>query len=129
LLKTCSTVISVHHAIAQQVTDYWLFPISVQEGCGSSTVDKERTGCYQMKNYRPVSKLSFLSKLLEKVVQRCLQEFLDNNSLMPERQSAYRQHLWLLWRECTMTCSWPRVTVTSLLYTVSGKKVPLYFLP
>ena len=35
--------------------------------------------------------LSFLSKLLERVVQRRLQEFLDSNSLMPETQSAYHQ--------------------------------------
>jgi len=46
----------------------------------------------QMKNYRPVSNLSFLSKLLERVVQRRLQEFLDSNNLMPETQSAYRQY-------------------------------------
>ena len=46
----------------------------------------------QMKNYRPVSNLSFLSKSLERVVQRRLQEFLDSNNLMPETQSAYRQY-------------------------------------
>jgi len=38
----------------------------------------------QMKNYRPVSNLPFLSKSLERVVQRRLQEFLDSNNLMPE---------------------------------------------
>ena len=42
-------------------------------------------------NYRPVSNLSFLSKLLERVVQNRLQEFLDRNGLMPSTQSAYRQ--------------------------------------
>ena len=41
----------------------------------------------QMKNYRPVSNLSFLSKLLERVVQRRLQEFLNSNNLMPETVS------------------------------------------
>jgi len=45
-----------------------------------------------MKNYRPVSNLSFLSKSLERVVQRRLQEFLDSNNLMTETQSAYRQY-------------------------------------
>ena len=44
-----------------------------------------------MKSYRPVSNLPFLSKLLERVVQRRLQEFLDSNDLMPPTQSAYRQ--------------------------------------
>jgi len=46
----------------------------------------------QMKNYRPVSNLSFLSKLLERVVQRRLQEFLDSNNLMPESLSPVSQH-------------------------------------
>ena len=44
-----------------------------------------------MKSYRPVSNLPFLSKLLERAVQRRLQEFLDSNDLMPPTQSAYRQ--------------------------------------
>jgi len=35
----------------------------------------------QMKNYRPVLNLSFLSRLLERVVQKRLQEFLDSNNL------------------------------------------------
>jgi len=37
-----------------------------------------------------VSNLSFLSKLLEKIIQRRLQAYLDGNALMPVRQSAYR---------------------------------------
>ena len=43
-------------------------------------------------NYRPVSNLSYLSKSLERVVQRRLQEFLDSNHLMLETQSAYHQY-------------------------------------
>jgi len=35
--------------------------------------------------------LSFLSKLLERVVQRRLQTFLDSNGLMTKTQSAYRR--------------------------------------
>jgi len=45
-----------------------------------------------MKNYRPVSNLPFLSKLLERIVQSRLQTFLDSNDMMPRSQSAYRQH-------------------------------------
>jgi len=44
-----------------------------------------------MKNFRPVSNLPFLSKLLERVVQSRLQEFLDSNGMMPPMQSAYRR--------------------------------------
>ena len=44
-----------------------------------------------LKNYRPVSNLSFLSKLLERVVQIRLQGFLDDVDMLPATQSAYRQ--------------------------------------
>ena len=37
----------------------------------------------QLTNYRPVSNLPFLSKLLERVVQNQLQFFLDSNNLRP----------------------------------------------
>jgi len=44
------------------------------------------------KNFRPVSNLPFLSKLLERVVQARLQAFLESNRLMPKTQSAYRKY-------------------------------------
>jgi len=42
------------------------------------------------KNFRYVSNLSFISKVLERIVQKRLQAYLDGNALMPVRQSAYR---------------------------------------
>ena len=45
----------------------------------------------QLKNFRPVSNLSFSSKLLECLVLVRLQAFLDNNDMLPATQSAYRQ--------------------------------------
>ena len=45
-----------------------------------------------LKNYRPVSNLSFLSKLLEKVVLNQLNLHLSSNNLLLPFQSAYRQH-------------------------------------
>ena len=38
----------------------------------------------QIKEYRLVSNLSFLSKILERAIQSRLQEFLDSNNMMPE---------------------------------------------
>ena len=43
-------------------------------------------------NYRPVSNLSFLSKLLERVVQKRLSDYLASNDLYNKHQSAYTQH-------------------------------------
>jgi len=45
----------------------------------------------EMKNYRPVSNLPFISKILEKVVDNQLERHLNNHNLHEERQSAYRK--------------------------------------
>ena len=45
-----------------------------------------------MKNYRPVSNLSFLSKVLEKVVLIQLKNHLSRNNLLEIFQSACRQN-------------------------------------
>ena len=42
------------------------------------------------KNYRPVSNLSFLSKITEKVVAQQILQHTSSNNLFPEFQSAYR---------------------------------------
>ena len=44
------------------------------------------------KNYRPVSNLSFLSKLLEKCALVRFNNHCKENNLMPSHQSAYREH-------------------------------------
>jgi len=44
-----------------------------------------------MGNYRPVSNLSFLSKLIERAVATQLNDYLVANDLLPRHQSAYRK--------------------------------------
>ena len=46
----------------------------------------------ELKNYRPVSNLSFISKILEKVVANRLQAHIKHNHLSNPLQSAYRKH-------------------------------------
>ena len=50
-------------------------------------------------NYRPVSNLPFLSKVLEKAALIQLLEHCKKNDLIPDYQSAYRPHYFvkLLW--------------------------------
>ena len=43
-----------------------------------------------LKNYRPVSKLSFISKLIEKVVAKQLNEFISHEGLLNVNQSVYK---------------------------------------
>ena len=52
-----------------------------------SSLDKEI-----FKNYRPVSNLNFISKILERVVTVQLQTHLDEAGLMTAFQSVYRKH-------------------------------------
>ena len=45
----------------------------------------------EITNYRPISNLSVISKLLERAVSAQLAVYLDCNKLMPPNQSAYRK--------------------------------------
>ena len=45
-----------------------------------------------IKNYRPISNLSFVSKLLERHVAVDLRRYIDENKLLDPYQSAYRPH-------------------------------------
>jgi len=46
----------------------------------------------ELRNYRPVSNFTFVSKLVERVVASRLVGYLNTHSLMPQFQSAYRRH-------------------------------------
>jgi len=52
-----------------------------------SNLDKDDLG-----NYRPISHLSFMSKLIERVVKLRLAEYLSTNNLLNSFQSAYIKH-------------------------------------
>ena len=47
---------------------------------------------FVFKNFRPISNLSFVSKLAERVAADQIQSYLNENDLFPTLQSAYRQH-------------------------------------
>ena len=78
-----------------------LFNKSLTAGCFSAAfkeasvrplLKKVGLDAGDQKNFRPVSNLPFLSKLLKRVVQARLQAFLESNRLMPKTQSAYRKY-------------------------------------
>ena len=47
---------------------------------------------FELKSWRPISNLSFLSKLVERVAVNRLNDHLSNYNLLPANQSAYRAH-------------------------------------
>ena len=59
---------------------------------GDTYLEKPHLNIEGLKNYRPVSNLSFKSKLTEKVVAARLIAHLQRNNLQEPLQSAYRQY-------------------------------------
>ena len=52
-----------------------------------ANIDQDNTN-----SYRPISNLSFISKLLERYVPRCLLDHMTANNLLERYQSAYKSH-------------------------------------
>ena len=57
----------------------------------SPLIKKPSLNRNELKNYRPVSNLSFVSKLIEKAVAAQMNQHLINNNLLERNQSAYRK--------------------------------------
>ena len=74
--------------------------LSLQSGCFPSTfksaivkplIKKSTLDPELLKNYRPVSNLTFVSKIIEKAVAAQLKTYMDGNSLTEKYQSAYKE--------------------------------------
>ena len=74
---------------------------SLREGCLPRTqktaiitpvLKKQNADTDEPKNYRPISNLTFMSKVLEQIVAAQVTQHLEEVDLMPEYQSAYRKH-------------------------------------
>ena len=57
----------------------------------SPLLKKQNLDQNELKNYRPVSNLSFISKLIEKAVFHQILDHLKSNTLLEKHQSAYRK--------------------------------------
>jgi len=74
-----------------------------------------------MNNFRPVSNMSFVSKVVERVVASQLNEYLVDNDLLPRCQSAYRKDhsteiaLLRVWSDMLMAANERRLTVLCML--------------
>ena len=65
-------------------------PVSFKSAIVKPLLKKPTLDPNILKNFRPVSNLSFLSKILEKVVLQQLFDYLHTHSLLSPNQSAYR---------------------------------------
>ena len=93
LLKTCYENLV---PVITKIVNYSLLSGSVPQCFKQALVrpllKKPSLDQNMLKNYRPVSNLSFLSKLLERVVLLQLTDHVSRNDLLERNQSAYRQN-------------------------------------
>ena len=67
------------------------FTLSFKEAHVTPLLKKSNLTVNNLKNYRPVSNLSFISKIIEKVVSNRLQAHINSNKLNNPMQSVYRK--------------------------------------
>ena len=67
------------------------FPDSQKNAIVTPILKKTNLDAHPAANYRPISNLSYLSKLLERCVNKQLNDYLSTNNLLPSVQSAYRK--------------------------------------
>jgi len=72
--------------------EHGVVPLKMKAAHITPTLKKADLDPADAKSYRPISNLSALSKLLETLVGKQLVTYLKDNSLLPDRQSAYRAH-------------------------------------
>ena len=91
LLKRCVDELSpiLLHAVNQSLCQ-GKFPSSLKSAVVKPTIKKNHLDADCLKNYRPVSNLSVVSKLLERVALTQLNSYLVENDLHCSMQSGYR---------------------------------------
>ena len=91
MLKECiETLLPIITTIVNKsITDSYV-PATFRKAVVPPLLKKPGLDQNVRKNYRPVSNLPFVSKILEKVVANRLEEHLESNSLHDDLQSAYR---------------------------------------
>ena len=77
-------------AVINQSLHTGVFPSVFKEAIIKPLLKKPSLDPNSLKNYRPISNLSFLSKVTEKIILSQLSAYLNANNFFPTSQSAYR---------------------------------------
>lgn len=122
LLKTCidSLIIPIT-SIVNKSLEAGVFPSLFKTAHVNPLLKKTNLPKNDLKNYRPVSNLSFISKIVEKVVSSRLLSHMEENNLTNPSQSAYKKFhstetvLLKLQNDITLNMENTQVTVLTLL--------------
>ena len=92
LLQECVDELSpIVTSIVNASLNHAIVPLSLKTALIRPLLKKSGLDKEVLKNYRPVSNLSFISKVLEKVVAKRLDDHMLDNNLYSSVQSAYRE--------------------------------------
>ena len=92
LKNSLDPVLPMITAIFNQSLESGEVPKSMKNALITPLLKKPKLDSTDISNYRPVSNLSFLSKVLERVVDAQLSRYLTENGLHEKLQSAYRKN-------------------------------------
>ena len=91
LLKKCKkTVLPVITTIVNKSLTSGVFPMELKHALVRPKLKKQNLDKNEFKNYRPVSNIPYLSKIIEKAIITQLTHHMVNNDLIEPLQSAYR---------------------------------------
>jgi len=97
-------------------------PVSQKHAIVTPLLKKTGLNSPDKNNFRPVSNLSFISKVVERVVTSQLHQYLAENDLLPRFQSAYRKYhstetaMQRVWSDILVAADDQQVTLIGLLY-------------
>ena len=93
LLKNCLPELSkILLYVVNNSLSGGVFPEAMKHAIVKPSLKKYNADPDSLKNYRPISNLSFVSKILERVVLDQFNEYLEDHNLFCSEQSGYRPH-------------------------------------
>src|SRR6218665_3201437 len=93
LLKYCASVLlPVITKIINLLLSTGYFPLAFKHSLITPLLKKVNLGKENLSNYRPISNLSFLSKLTGRIVLARLNNYLSSNSLLNPHHSGFAKH-------------------------------------
>ena len=92
LFKHIDVLINCITSIVNESIQSGIVPDCFKKAIITPLIKKTNLDPNELKNYRPVSNLSFISKITEKIVSLQITNYLKTNSLFEKHQSAYRKH-------------------------------------
>jgi len=109
----CWCVHADHNQTGQFVISDWKLPVQLQKSTSSASAKESRTGPSSPADYRPISNLSTVSKVLKRLVLARLRPHLLGSTNFSQFQSAYRKG------HCTETAL---IEVLDSVYTATDDK-------